>query len=181
MKPVANIIVRPATPDDAAGIVGVQTETWLATYPNAAHGITLSGIRARLATRTDAEKIESTRHRIANDPDSQAWVATEGARVIGFSAAARTQDRNKFSALYLLPRYHRQGIGSQLLQSALDWLGDEKEIWLSVAAYNVPAIATYEKFGFIKQGPYKDSSITHPEGADIPEIEMVRPKAHQLR
>jgi hypothetical protein len=49
--------IRPAKPSDAAGIVRVQTKTWLATYPNAKLGVTIEGIRTRLARRSEAQKI----------------------------------------------------------------------------------------------------------------------------
>jgi RimJ/RimL family protein N-acetyltransferase len=174
MNPTATIQIRPATPDDGAGIVQVQTQTWLATYPNQEYGITEAGLRARLGSRSEEEKISSWQERIAHDPGARTWVAVDGEKVVGFCAASKGDQQNKIGGLYLLPAYHRQGIGSNMLQSALAWLGPHKDVWLSVVSYNTPAIATYAKHGFKEVGPYQDDAKQFPPESAMPEIEMIK-------
>lgn len=174
MNPIATTQIRPAAPDDAAGIVQVQTQTWMATYPNQEYGITEAGLRARLSSRSEEEKISSWQERIAHDLSARTWVAVDGEKVVGFCAASKGDQQNKIGALYLLPAYHRRGIGSEMLESALVWLGSHKDIWLSVVAYNAPAIAAYSKHGFRKIGPYQDDAKQFPPESTMPEIKMIK-------
>lgn len=55
--------------------------------------------------------------------------------------------------------YHQQGIGSALLQAAIDiadcWL-NIRRLELSVFVDNVSAVHLYEKFGFVREGTLKD-------------------------
>lgn len=86
-----------------------------------------------------------TRAFIANDvfPQSEVWVAVEGARIVGMMALADAH----IDHLYLLPGNYRRGIGSMLLQKA-KFLSPEK---LSLFAFqmNARARAFYEHHGFV--------------------------------
>lgn len=53
--------------------------------------------------------------------------------------------------------YRGQGLGSQLMQAGLDWAQNSplKRIELNVYCDNTPAIALYQKFGFVIEGRRK--------------------------
>jgi len=56
-------------------------------------------------------------------------------------------------SIAVLPDYRRRGIGSKLLEQAMEALKDIygcKEVYLEVRVSNNPAISLYEKYGFRK-------------------------------
>jgi len=55
------------------------------------------------------------------------------------------------------PEYQRQGIGKQFLEFAIDKIACEGigEVFLEVRVSNIPALALYERAGFIKIGRRK--------------------------
>ncbi|WOK36346.1 GNAT family N-acetyltransferase [Sphingomonas sp. C3-2] len=46
------------------------------------------------------------------------------------------------------PAHQGRGIAGLLMNTALDWLGRDKPIWLNVVAHNGRAQAFYRRFGF---------------------------------
>lgn len=77
-------------------------------------------------------------------------------------------------AEYILPEYQRRGIGKQLMNTALKWLGRNQDIYVNAASYNEKAIKFYESFGFRKSGNVPKSEVADlPSGKHIPEIEMI--------
>lgn len=163
------IIIEAATPEDAAGIGVVQREGWLTTYPNVELGITEEVIVSRgfIGDKQRAERIRTQR-------DAKVWVAKDGDRVVGFSVASLGEKMNKVGALYILSEYRGKGIGKKLMQQALDWLGNEKDICLGVVYYNDNAISFYERFGFERGAAVVHETPTFPlVGKDLPEIEMI--------
>ena len=85
----------------------------------------------------------------------------------------REQGQNRIRAVYVKSEFHRMGIGRNLMQKALSWLGREKDVIVGVATYNRNAIALYEKLGFQQRGKIISRSL--PSGKFIPEIEMRKP------
>ncbi len=164
--PKNTINIRLATTDDAQSIRQVQHDAWIATYPNKEQGITLEAIRQRVSKYLTAEYIQKLKVLMA-DPKHCSWVAMDRFGIVGYSTAMRHAEANHLQAIYVLPAYHGLDVGGQLIQSALAWLGNEKNIHVEVASYNGRAIRFYEKHGFRKNGE---------EGfnQNIPTIELVR-------
>jgi ribosomal protein S18 acetylase RimI-like enzyme len=171
------IQIHDATPNDADGVRQVQQRTWLATYPNAELGITEEDIEARFHARSEEaiKRRQAQQQGINSDPLVHLWVAKEAERIVGFCLAKKEGMQNKIQAIYVLPEYQGTGIGKRLLQTALDWLGSQREIVLNVAAYNHQAINFYRRFGFIPSGRPAHSGVTKlPSGVVIPEIELIK-------
>lgn len=87
-------------------------------------------------------------------------VAVVEGQVVGFASYGRSGSADlgaagELYALYLLEDYHGQGIGFALMQAALDRLAVYSTIVLWVLEGNQPAIAFYEKVGFVLDGVTK--------------------------
>lgn len=169
----STISIHVATPEDVAGILAVRHETWLATYPYERAGITREEIEEKI-TQSDIGAHEEWSKRFLENANSRTWVAKGDDKVVGFIGALKADRRNQITSLYVFPEYHKKGIGTMLMQSALEWLGDENEIYIQVVTYNTNAIRFYKKFRFSEGKMTLDDSRRLPSGKVLPEFEMVR-------
>jgi GNAT superfamily N-acetyltransferase len=170
--------VRKSVPDDVYGIRDVQRETWLVTYPNEEEGISLEDIQRKFKddnTSEGKQKIEERKKGYGNE-NSNIWVAEDNGRIVGFCGALKEGENNRIGALYVLPVLQGTGLGCSLIQKALDWLGDKKDVYVNVARYNKQAINFYKKFGFVESGKsgVLDVAAKLPSGKIIPEIELIK-------
>ncbi|MEX0668457.1 MAG: GNAT family N-acetyltransferase [Candidatus Saccharimonadales bacterium] len=153
---------REATTDDITGIVYVQATTWLKHYPNKELGIREEDIK-------DIDwysKQPMWQHAILST-DYQVWVAFSGREILGFCSVATNQEKTVLENLFVLPEHQGQGIGSKLLELAINKYGN---ISLHVATYLEDSINFYYQHGFKStgfKGEYKLSG-----GKVIPTIEM---------
>ncbi|MDZ7962645.1 MAG: GNAT family N-acetyltransferase [Aulosira sp. DedQUE10] len=86
--------------------------------------------------------------------DTKVWVAIDSGSIMGFVAVKLHHD-SSMGEIYMVavdPDYQRQGIGTALMEFALDWM---KVAGMSVAMVetggdpgHAPARCTYEKLGF---------------------------------
>lgn len=172
-KQEQGLIVENASPDDAAGIAHVRNETWLDTYPDKGAGVTREDILSKKFESED--QVARWRKSIEGGSGARKlWVARDKEIVVGYSQGKKGEEENEIVGLYVLPDYQGKGLGGKLLKAALDWLGDEKPVALTVASYS-PAVQVYKKFGFIEtnepvSGPMFDS------GVSIPTIKMIKSK-----
>lgn len=169
------ISITDATDEDIMGIRAVQKHTWLATYPNKEYGITTEDINARFALSKEDEqkKIEERKKILAEDTSQHTWVAKDEDRVIGFCATTKGEE-NHIQAIYVLSEFQGKGVGTRLIQKSLEWLGDTKDVYVHTAVYNKPAIAFYERMGFVDTGEKVQPSVVFRSGAVIPEIKMIK-------
>lgn len=168
--------IRDAKSNDYEDIKCVQKITWLSTYPNKKHGITMEEVEARF-NQSPRRPIEEAKKALEGDENGHYWVAEDSGKIIGFCSALRKNGKNRIGAIYVLPGYQGHGTGKKLISMGFEWLGEAKDIYVGVASYNTDSIRFYEKCGFIKTGEVGDSPATKlPFGSIIPEIEMVRPK-----
>jgi ribosomal protein S18 acetylase RimI-like enzyme len=166
------IYITLATLEDAAAIAHIQHEGWLATYQNEKYNITANDILSKKFE--SAERLQKRVDRLSKEGETtQTWIARENEQVIGYSSALKGEDTNKITSVYLLPEYQGKGVGTQLLQHALEWLGGEKDITLGVVPYNSAAIHFYQKFGFQLGDPIIHEEPTFSTGKDMPEVAMI--------
>ncbi|HCL99741.1 hypothetical protein A2Y26_00770 [candidate division CPR2 bacterium GWD2_39_7] len=169
-----DIIIRKATPNDYEEINHVRRITWLDTYPNQNLDITKEEIEAKFNNMTK-EGHDLWRKSLEASESSCSWVATNNNKIVGFCRARKKRSFNEIGATYILPEYQGRGMGKLLLTEALSWLGSDKNIHLTVAAYNTRAIRFYEERGFVKTSKEVGSKVCQlPFGSIMPECEMVK-------
>jgi GNAT superfamily N-acetyltransferase len=111
--------------------------------------------RVRVSVRENLLTIDQLEQRgITNESvaasfslDAKGWVAVQHDEIIAFSIANKTE--GSIFALFVLPSYENQGIGSRLLDLALQWLWDNgtERVWLTTAPGS-KAAGFYERRGW---------------------------------
>jgi RimJ/RimL family protein N-acetyltransferase len=142
------VIVRPAEPADAQGLqdlgdaVSGEPEGWL---------VTQNGWRSAADERRYLRAIR----RYAN---AAVFVAEDDGRIVGRLSIARDQHpASRHVAdlgLMVAASHRRRGIGTQLLEAAVEWAraSGVRKLELHVFPWNEAAIKLYENFGFVREG-----------------------------
>lgn len=107
------------------------------------------------------------------NPLSLWLVAMEGNNLVGYVGAQTVMPESDMMNLAVVPEYRRCGVAQALVQTLMDALSDEGAECLSleVRESNAPAIALYEKLGFVQVGkrpnyyrsPKEDAMIMRKE------------------
>jgi RimJ/RimL family protein N-acetyltransferase len=142
------MIIRRAEPSDAEGLtrlgeaVGSEPEGWL---------VTTNGWRQVSDERRYLRAIRRY-------PNAAVFVAEDEGRIVGRLSIARDQHpASRHVAdlgLMVAMSHRRRGIGTALLEAALDWArhSDVRKLELHVFPHNEAAIRLYENFGFVQEG-----------------------------
>jgi len=162
--------IRLAELTDIPDLCYVHKMTWLHTYPNDGCGIYESDILEK--DFSSNKRVEAWTKRIC-DQSGRIWVAEDEGRVVAFCEVKFQPINNLLEAIYILPKFQKQGIGKLMCEEAICWLGGEKPIELQVAKYNNGAINFYKKLGF-KEQVYEIKPYLLPNGKNIPLIAMIR-------
>lgn len=88
---------------------------------------------------------------LSSDGTSGFWVAEHDGEIVGMIGVQRTSaDSADVRRLRVQPRFRRRGIGSRLLETAIDFCRDNGylKVVLDVRVERGPAIAMFRKFGF---------------------------------
>lgn len=95
----------------------------------------------------------SIRYELRN-PLSKWLVAVNGDRVVGYVGSQTVLGETDMMNLAVDPDYRKQGIGETLVAKLIELLMAEQVhcLTLEVRASNAPAIALYEKMGFLQVG-----------------------------
>ena len=146
------ITVRRAAPGDAAALVALaeavarEEEGWILT--------------------TDAWRSAGDERRylkaVRSHPDAAVFVAEADGEVVARLSLAR--DPHPASGhvadlgLMVAAPFRRRGIGSLLLEEAVEWARASRvrKLELHVFPWNGPALALYESFGFEREGYRRD-------------------------
>jgi RimJ/RimL family protein N-acetyltransferase len=142
------MIVRRAEPADAHGLkelgdaVGSEPEGWL---------VTTNGWRNTADERRYLRAIRRY-------PHAAVFVAEDDGAIVGRLSVARDQHpASRHVAdlgLMVAASHRRRGIGTALLDAAVDWAraSGVHKLELHVFPWNDAAIALYERFGFVREG-----------------------------
>lgn len=128
-------IRKVSLPNDTESILSLLNHIDLSIYPE----------------RTDIE-----------NPDDQWFVYEEKGEIIGCVAARRSGGEIRHIAV--LPNHRRKGIGSQLVNCAIEFLKSigYSRIWAQVRVENKESQGLFEKLGF-KCKPRTIRSVKNPE------------------
>lgn len=168
--------VRLATVADAAEIARIHRESSVETYVNDRLGIT-RGDMLKYVGDADEARLRWENHLRAKDPTAHTTILKIGDRTVGFCRVRRGSNIGHVEMLYLDPAYSGKGIGGEIFQESLQWLGDDQPIELEVASYNDRAIRFYERFGFRRQGYARPTQVSG--GGRIPLAVMVRDRQEE--
>lgn len=139
------MIIRPANSEDAQAIAYVQVQTWKTAY----RGVIADDF---LNDFSEAERTNRWSE-ILQRPEQGSFVAETDDGVIGFANGGPERDgrddfRGELYGLYVLPDWHGQGIGKQLVSTFAEWLlnsgSDTMLVW--TLADN-PYRGFYERLG----------------------------------
>lgn len=145
---MSEVVIRPAEPGDAAGLValarevGAEPEGWL---------ISTSDWRRAADERRYLRSIRRS-------PNAAVFVAEAREGLVGRLSVARDPHPASFHVadlgLMVAAGHRRRGIGRALLEQAVEWARGTgvSKLELHVFPHNEPALALYKAFGFVEEG-----------------------------
>ena len=160
--------VRSASERDLAKVSVLLGETWHATY-DALYGAD------KVAELTEKwHSVPALKARLARR-DAEFVVADNGRELGGMGYAAMSESLKKgvvLHQLYVLPKFHRQGIGRDMFAELETCFPDADFMQLEVEPQNRAAISFYEAHGFVKIG---ETANCGGSQSGIPAIIMEKP------
>lgn len=127
---MADVSVRPATPDDAPELGRIQVDTWRAAYSDVVPVAVLDALSTDVATPTWAASIAA-----APSAKHHVLVAMEQQWRVGFAAVGPTEDLEpgdpqpdstaQLAVILVEPRWGRRGHGSRLLAAVVDTIRND--------------------------------------------------------
>ena len=145
---------RQALPSDAECLAALATQVWLHTY--ATDGIS-TAIAHYVLSEFSARKFAT----ILTQEKSTVLVAEIDGNTVGYALVnvdapcPSGSSTVEVVSLYVQAHFARQGVGLALLhacQQLAKQCTGSVDIWLTVNAQNLPAIAFYAKHGMVKTG-----------------------------
>jgi ribosomal protein S18 acetylase RimI-like enzyme len=151
-----------ARPGYAAAVVQVASVAIARRHRPAAHDVPQVDIDAAPSDRWVArygrsrEADADTVRRVLRSGDETAF-ARVGDPIIGIGRAVLTDDWVGLSAVEVDPGRRREGIGSAVVATLLEWAASRgaRSAYLQTVPDNIAAIALYEPFGFVTHHAYR--------------------------
>lgn len=166
--------VRLATSDDAASVAAIDVTTRQVAF---AHIVPGDILRDRYGYDN---RLKTWRRRLGDRTSNSAvFIAEHSGEACGYVMVGNARDGDagprcgEIYDLYVLPRHWQGGVGSSLLQRAVEYLeaGGSDHVTLWCSAGNARAEAFYREFGFVRDG----SEVTRPSGVKELRWRMVLP------
>ncbi|MDP1625040.1 MAG: GNAT family N-acetyltransferase [bacterium] len=170
-----NTIIRSARPEDVPQLVTIFHKTWLETYPNAEHGITVDDIEDKFEDSYSAERFEKMSAHIRQLPTNEKYLVAEtDGKIVGLARLVKKDEHNALQAIYVLPEYQGKGIGTMLWKEGRKGFESSKDFVVDVAEYNSEAISFYKSLGFEETGmSFTEERHRMKSGAIIPETRLL--------
>lgn len=169
-------VIEPAKIEDAEAIREIQVAGWLDSYPNEEIGVSRDDILERMEGKKGeliTENVQRWWDIIAGaGEESHVFVARKSGKVVGFVSPYRKDGVCSAGGLYVSPEARGQGIGSQLLQKALDFWGSDHDVYIESVRYNTGAKQLYERNGFLV-AKENETNFEFPNGSRLPQYLMV--------
>ena len=143
------ILIRRASPEDAAGIARVHVESWRSTYAGIVPQAYLDGL---------SEWQRAERWREALRRDDEVFVAEQDGQTVGFVMGGPSRDGvedcdAELYAIYILAEVQKAGVGTDLLHELARSLCESgfasMDVWVLDAN---PAKRFYERMGAHRAG-----------------------------
>lgn len=149
-----NYLIREMVKEDTKQVQDVAKKSWNATY----EGIIPNKIQENFLKSAYNDEMMEWRLR-----NSLMMVAEADNTITGFAnfTPVNEQGHTELSAIYLLPEYQGEGMGSALLNAGIEKLRDVKEIHLDVEKDNTIGTTFYKAKGFKTVDEYDDNFDGH--------------------
>ena len=150
-----NLLIRPATADDAEELVRANEAAWNAGMAQV--------VDKKLAELAPFEgRVARYREGIAAVPAGmRLWVAEREGRIVGHATVVVDKTRGELSALYVVPEEWGSGVAAALHDEALVSMHElgaaEATLW--VVEGNIRARRFYEREGWSADGETKSSML----------------------
>lgn len=170
------VIIRPATPDDAAKIAAINLAAWQAGYAHL--------LPAEVLNELSVERRTERWRTVLVQGASDTIVADEGGEILGFASFGRSRDHDvddavtaELRSLYVAPEHWSRGVGRRLWAATRQLLvaREYQIVVLWVFEGNDRARSFYEKAGFLLDVGRK--RIFNMRGNPIPAVRYRLPLA----
>ncbi|MDX1607933.1 MAG: GNAT family N-acetyltransferase [Candidatus Spechtbacterales bacterium] len=161
--------IKKAKPQHAEEMMSVRVIAAMDVYVNKEYGISAEDIIAQYGP----EEIDKLKQGL-KEGRIRGWIVVDSQteEIIGCSTAKLKKDKIRFATLHVLPEYHGEGVGREIVKQMLEWAEPKKkDIFLYVVKYNKDKYEWYKRLGFeeITEGEWKLKA-----GKIIPRVKMVK-------
>ncbi|MBD2770850.1 GNAT family N-acetyltransferase [Iningainema tapete] len=145
--------IEPYEDSQLDAIKNLSIRAWTPVFDSIQKAIDLDVYRSFYPDGWRVSQLQAVES-VCNAADTKVWVARDSGSTVGF-VAVKLHSESSMGEVYMIavdPDYQRRGIGTALMEFALDWM---KVAGMSVAMVetggdpgHAPARYTYEKLGF---------------------------------
>ncbi|MCL3860536.1 GNAT family N-acetyltransferase [Actinotalea sp. K2] len=147
-----DVVIRPATLDDAAPIATVHIASWREAYTGVVAEDYLAGLDVTARTAWWTEVLDGSRR------GTSVWVAELEGQVVGFASLGPSLDEDadrdtlQIYTIYLEPSFWGHGVARELMRTVLSAVPGGATVTLWVLAANDRARHFYRRNGFVADG-----------------------------
>ncbi len=166
--------ISSAEQKDVESILSIRSIVHADYYPREDLGITRDD-----AIKTDALAITTDRGNLVSqikDTDGSSRVDVLGGDGVigGYCVSRKLGLLNTIDYAHVLPEFQGNGYGRKLASRAIEWLGDDRPIWIEVAKHNERGKKFWERLGFVMTRAEAKKPKVMSSGIVLPHIEMVK-------
>ena len=149
---MSNYVIAQPKVEDADELAQMHAMSWLEAYPNEKASVTVEYIRDYIERFTSEEGQTKRKAYIDESYINQDYffriARNNRGKIVGFVDARRSAEEFELNGLYIDKSEYGSGLAMELAEPALQWLGKEHDIKVTVVSYNLRAQNFYKKLGF---------------------------------